>query len=580
MPDSFTPKLGRIGWKQGTRLDRYINRVMRAAHAAGQVAGVGRKGFTGSHIGRGGAFGTLAGVRLYPGGQRRVIVKARIAKLKLGDLGAARAHLRYIQRDGVTPEGEPGQLYGPDADEINGTQFLDTCEDDRHQFRLIVSPEDAADLADLKPFIRDLMAKAEADLNTRLDWVAVDHYNTGHPHTHIVIRGMDDRGRDLVIARDYMSHGFRMRARELATLELGPEIESDVTLKLAREVEAERFTRLDRALLDHTDRGYLVVSAMPPSERQTHTAHMGRLKTLAQLNLARERQTGVWEVAPDLEARLKALGSRGDIIKTMHRMLREAGIERPAGSFALFDPRKINARIVGRVAGIGLADEINDRHYLVIDGIDGRVHYADAGNIPPERVPEKGMIVSLEAQVQGDSQHPSIRLRILSYINLEKLIEAEGATWLDKELLSRKREPITDQGFGVNTRDALARRRQWLVSKSLGDITTEGAFQPAPDMLNQLRQRDIRQASAALSKDLGLSFAEPVEGERITGTYTRGVDLASGRFAIIAKSNEFVLVPWQREFEKMRGTSLSGYRTSGGFEWDVSKPRRLGLAIS
>ncbi|MBZ0215945.1 MAG: hypothetical protein K8F25_05295, partial [Fimbriimonadaceae bacterium] len=139
MSDNFTPKLGRIGWKAGTRLDRYIHRVMNAAHAAGHVNGTSRSKFTGARIGRGAAFGTLAGAGLYAGSQRRAIVKARIARLKRGDLGAARAHLRYIQRDGVTPEGEPGQLYGPEADEANGTAFLDSCDGDRHQFRLIVS---------------------------------------------------------------------------------------------------------------------------------------------------------------------------------------------------------------------------------------------------------------------------------------------------------------------------------------------------------------------------------------------------------------------------------------------------------
>ena len=198
-------------------------------------------------------------------------------------MGAARAHLRYIQRDGVTPEGEPGQLYGPDTDETNGTDFLDSCDGDRHQFRLIVSADDGAELADLKPFIRDMMAKVETDLDTRLDWVAVDHFNTGHPHTHIIIRGRYDRGSDLVIAKEYMSHGLRMRARELLTLELGPEIESDMTIKLGREVEAERFTRLDRALLRNTNKSFLVVSAMPPEERHTHASHMGRLRKLEEL---------------------------------------------------------------------------------------------------------------------------------------------------------------------------------------------------------------------------------------------------------------------------------------------------------
>ena len=292
MSDAFTPKLGRIGWKQGTRLDRYINKVMRAAQSAGHVYGGRQSCFTGSHIGRGSAFGTLAAAGLYPGNQRRVIVKARITKFKAGDLGAARAHLRYIQRDGVTPEGEAGQLYSRDLDEANGTAFLDECGEDRHQFRLIVSPEDGAQLQDLKPFIRDFMAQVERDLDTKLDWVAVDHYNTGQPHTHIVIRGKDDLGQDLVITKDYMSQGFRQRARELVSLELGPELEYDMTLKLAHEVNAERFTRLDRSLQQHVDRGFLVISAMPPEDRQTHASHIGRLKVIAVFGVGRGKADG------------------------------------------------------------------------------------------------------------------------------------------------------------------------------------------------------------------------------------------------------------------------------------------------
>ena len=579
MSDSFTPKLGRIGWKAGTRLDRYINRVMNAAHAAGHVNGTSRSKFTGARMGRGSAFGTLAGVGLYAGSQRRAIVKARITRLKRGDLGAARAHLRYIQRDGVTPEGEPGQLYGPEADEANGTVFIDSCDGDRHQFRLIVSADDGAELADLKPLIRDMMAKVETDLGTKLDWVAVDHHNTGHPHTHIVIRGKDDRGDDLVIAKDYMRHGFRMRARELVTLELGPEIESDMTIKLGREVEAERFTRLDRALLRNTNRGFLVVSAMPPEERRIHTSHMGRLRKLEELGLAKERQTGVWEIAPDMESKLKSLGNRGDIIKTMHRALREAGIDRPGGSYSVFDA-KANNRIVGRVAGIGLADEINDRHYLVVDALDGKVHYADVGHLHPEFVPEKGMIVSIENRADSGEHQTRTRLRILSYLKLEKLIEAEGATWLDKELLNRSREQLVQTGFGNEASSALARRRQWLVAKGFGTSDPTSCFQPQPRMLDQLRQRDIRQASQALSGELELTHSYSVEGENITGTFIRSVELASGKYAVIQKSREFTLVPWRPELEAFRGKPLSGTASSQGIRWDWNVNRSQGLGIS
>ena len=580
MSNSFTPKLGRIGWKQGTRLDSYINRVTRAVHTAGHVSRSRKSSFSGSRIGRGSAFGTLAAAGLYPGGQRRVIVKARITKFKAGQLGAARAHLRYIQRDGVTPEGEPGLLYGPETDLANGTTFLDDCGDDRHQFRLIVSPEDDAQLLDLKPFIRDFMAQVERDLETKLDWVAVDHYNTGQPHTHIVIRGKDDRGDDLIITKDYMSHGLRMRAREFLTLELGPEIEHDMTLKLAREVNAERFTRLDRALLKHTDRGFLVISAMPPEDRTTHASHMGRLKKLQSLGLVEEKQTGVWQISHDIETKLKSLGQRGDIIKTMHRVMRETGIDRPAGSFAMFDTTKPNNRIVGRVAGLGLTDEINDRHYLVIDATDGKVHYADVGHLRPEFVPDKGMIVAIENIASDSGEKQRTRLRVLSYLNLEKLVEAEGATWLDKEMLGKSQEKLNPTGFGSEVASAFAKRRQWLVAQGLAALNTTGTFQPQPRMLDQLRQRDLRQASQVLSKELGLAHAQLVEGDRIDGTFSRSVNLASGKYAVIQKSKEFTLVPWRPEMEQFRGKALYGTAGSQEINWDWNTGRSRGLGVS
>jgi type IV secretory pathway VirD2 relaxase len=580
MSNSFTPKLGRIGWKQGTRLDRYVNQVMRAAHSAGYQSGGRKSAFTGKRMGRGNAFGTLAAAGFYPGGQRRAIVKARISKLKAGDLGAASAHLRYIQRDGVTPEGEPGQLYGPETDEANGTAFLDNCEGDRHQFRLIVSPDDGAELADLKPFIRDFMAKVESDLETKLDWVAVDHYNTGHPHTHIIIRGKDDRDQDLIMTKDYVSHGLRLRARELLTMELGPEDEGGMVFKLAREVDAERFTRLDRALLKHTDRGFLVISAMPPEDRATHASHMGRLKKLQNLGLALERQTGVWQISPDIETKLKSLGQRGDIIKIMHRTMREAGFDRPGGSFAMFDSNKSGNRIVGRVAGLGLTDEINDRHYIVVDATDGKVHYSDVGHLQPEFVPEKGMIVAIENKTVEDSDKQRTRLRILSYLNLEKLVDADGATWLDKELLGKSPEKLTQMGFGSEISAAIARRRQWLVTQGLGTIDSANAFRPQPRMLEQLRQRDLRQASQILSNELGLTHTQLVEGERITGIFNRSVNLASGKYAVVEKSKEFTLVPWRPEMEQFRGKALSGTAGSQGINWDWNVRRGQGLGIS
>ena len=123
---------------------------------------------------------------------RRVAVKARVVKLN-PQRGAARgrqfvsakavdAHLRYLERDGVTKDGAKGQVYSAERDVEDGRAFLDRGREDRHQFRFIVSAEDGTELSDLRTTTRDLMNRMEADLGTKLDWIAVDHHNTGHPY--------------------------------------------------------------------------------------------------------------------------------------------------------------------------------------------------------------------------------------------------------------------------------------------------------------------------------------------------------------------------------------------------------------
>jgi hypothetical protein len=298
------------------------------------------------------------------------------------------------------------------------------------------------------------------------------------------------------------------------------------------------------------------------------------------LGLAQERQTGVWQIASEMEAKLRSLGQRGDIIKTMHRSLRDAGIVRPGGSFAMFDTTKPNSRIVGRVAGLGLTDEINDRHYIIVDGVDGKVHYADVGHLRPEFVPDKGMIVAIENNASDGGDKQRTRLRILSYLNLEKLAGAEGATWLDKELIGNSPERLIQTGFGSEVGSAIARRRQWLVSQGLGTMNSTNAFQPQAKILEQLRQRDLQQAGQVLAKELGLSNAQVMEGERIDGTFSRAVNLASGKYAVIQKSKEFTLVPWRLEMEQFRGKALSGTSSGQGINWDWNAGRNRGLGIS
>ncbi len=77
----------------------------------------------------------------------------------------------------------------------------------------------------------------------------------------------------------------------------------------------------------------------------------------------------------DAEAVLRRLGERGDIVRTMQRAFATEPRE-----LAIFDPRPGTALVLGRIAAKGIADELADKGYLIIDGLDGRGHYV---TLPP-----------------------------------------------------------------------------------------------------------------------------------------------------------------------------------------------------
>jgi hypothetical protein len=187
------------------------------------------------------------------------------------------------------------------------------------------------------------------------------------------------------------------------------------------------------------------------------------------------------------------------------------------------------------------------------------------------------MIVSIEAARPQDDAKLHNRLRIQSYISFEKLAEAEGVTWLDKELLAKSPTPMADQGFSAEVKTALNRRRQWLISQGLGQLDGQGLFQPKPKLFDTLRRREYEHATQVLSKELGMPHDSLMEGEQISGTYTKSVNLASGKYAIIQKALEFTLVPWRPDMEPKRGKEITGTASAHGIQWEWGPRRGLGI---
>ncbi|NIA70346.1 relaxase/mobilization nuclease and DUF3363 domain-containing protein [Pelagibius litoralis] len=674
----FEPRLGRSrprggGRKPASFLQRMTREVTRAGGDPRRISLAKGTSRTGRFNVRGrgrkavATFPRQSGWSRPEGGMRfrarRLIVKARVVKLRGGKSKAAYAHLRYLQRDGVTLDGEGGRLYSANLDHEDGAVFLGRGQDDRHQFRLIVAPEDGTELGDLRDFTRQLMEQMEHDLDTQLDWVAVDHHNTGHPHSHVVIRGMTDDGKILNIAGDYIAHGIRHRASEIATLELGPQSEWEVQQKLGREVVQDRFTRLDRAILQEVNDQGLVDLRIGEEQsylgRANRALLISRLKRLERMGLAREEASARWSLSGRLEKTLQELGKRGDIIKTMHRVMAEQGLARDPHGYVIHRGADRQPPTVGKVVGKGLAgDELTGRLHLVIDGADGRVHYAEvtetAGdgitvgsivevgraearsrpadrNIAEQardngglygpimhlvaardsmRLPDGNYEGYVQAHVRrlealrragiverlGDGnwripkdfedrardydtgRSKQLGVRMLSLIDLDAQVTANAATWLDRELVADTPTPLRDGGFGREARDALARRRQWLIAQGLADETDAG-FVTRRDMLANLTRREVEETGKKLAGPHGLHFRMAESGERISGTYRQSVQLVSGKYALVERSREFTLVPWRPVIEKALGRQVTGLVRGSGISWDLGRKRGRGIGM-
>ncbi|WP_434782603.1 DUF3363 domain-containing protein [Ferrovum myxofaciens] len=456
------------------RGDAFITQVLRQASKAGAKAGkTGNR--PGARLGRGHVTARFADHARAPN-VRRVTIKTRLVNLAKAGPRSTTAHLRYIEREGVNRQDGPGHAYGPTTDAADTAAFEAHGREDRHQFRFIVSPEDAEQLDDLRTYTRHLMARMEADLGSRLEWVAVDHWNTDNPHTHVVLRGKDDTGKDLIIAPDYIAEGMRWRAAELATEWLGPRTELEIQHAMQREVDQERWTGLDRTLQREAVDGLVRAETLaePRLQRQRQML-IGRLQRLQRMGLATEQQPDVWAVHAEAEPTLRAMGERGDIIRIMQRAM--SGRPR---ELAVFQPGEDGRFIVGRVAGKGLADELYDKGYLVIDGIDGKAHYVA---LPPrlelEQYPAGSVVeVKSSADVRAADRNIAALAVDSVYRTDHHLAVAQGQA-----------------GPGRDPRDVVAahvRRLEALRRAGIVERLAEGVWRVPGDLPERGRQYDAQ----------------------------------------------------------------------------------------
>jgi type IV secretory pathway VirD2 relaxase len=445
-----------------------------------------------SSIGRGGHAAAQFPARSY---RQRVMVKARVVRHKAGATGKAgpaaalRKHVSYLEREGAGESGERGVAFDghedvPHRDVITFTKDMAA---DRHHFRFIVSPE-AGEQLDLKAYARQLVGAMEADLGTSLQWLGVAHYNTDNPHLHLLVRGRDQTGGDLVMHREYISHGLREQAMEIATRHLGPRLDVDIERAIRRDLVADRLTALDVTLAQEAaGRADGFVSALRAANgglagELARLNKLARLAHLESLGLAQEHSAGVWRVDADLVPRLRSLGGRGDIVKLIHERLR--GSE-PAIATVIFSkespPRE---PVTGRVFDRGASDELYDRRYLLVEARDGRAYY-----VPLSEYSESA---GYEAQVGSIVTVTPVTKQTVRAAdrNIARFAGAHGGIY-DPEAHTQWVEGRICLPPGVSPADYVqwhVKRAQALASRGLIEALGDGRYRIADDLPERVAQ--------------------------------------------------------------------------------------------
>jgi len=358
---------GMRGQRQLSRSDReLLEGEIGRGRRSGQVAGSGAMPPSGraGRTGKADRWGGKAAVGHAPDMRQQAVIKIHYFNHSGGGGGGLAAHARYVARDAARPddrevaieqepvsegretaqsearahadylargEQERRAFYDREHEGVDGgARAAEWAKSDKRHFRLILSAERGDEIQDLPAYTREVMARAEVQLGSRLSWVAADHHDTGHAHTHIILRGRRANGQDLVIPKDFIRHGFRNIARDVATEWLGARTRDQAREALDRDVMRHAPTRLDRVIADQLpEEGSIRVSrlASPNGDRAVTRALRARARELRAMRLAAETKRGVLTFEPDWQERLKAMELHLDIRK---RLLEQQRLQREA----------------------------------------------------------------------------------------------------------------------------------------------------------------------------------------------------------------------------------------------------------
>ena len=424
---------------------------------------------------------SAAHVKPSPQFSRRVVIKSRIVKMSITGRTAALLHIKYIERNGVEKDGSAGKLYSKDqVKSFDKTDFTRPIANEKNQFRFIVSPEDGHEL-DLTDFTKKMMQQVEKDLGRKLEWAAVNHYNTDNPHVHIVVRGIDKAGDQVTIPPKYISEGMRFRAQEIVTDELGLKSELDNKSREIADISKGRFTSLDRTIAAQEVDGTVDVGsyALEKNGRLSQARIMARLEKLEVFGLAEKSGSRSWTLHPEWKEQLHAAGLREDIHHELHRSV--------GGDPQRYRINDTHQEIQGRLVKKGLENELHDRYYFIVEEPSGSVHYLSlTKNIDIDTFRE-GEIISVKNE-------PETWLKKADIVIAEQAKKHGGVYDKERHFVELKGQDVSlEDGRRVTAKayvEAHEKRLKRLQRYRMAELLPNGSWNVDPALVERLQERD------------------------------------------------------------------------------------------
>jgi hypothetical protein len=194
----------------------------------------------------------------------RLSMQRVVAKVSYHQVGGVRGLVRYVAHDGPDEDGHDQEQvigFSESGDAVDGYAVTKTWQDagDPRYFHVIVSPENGDKIGDMKDVIRPGMEQVQRDLGCRVEWISYQHdrdKDAQGRHAHVLIRGVDRDGKELLIAPEYVQKGFSYRFSERATKEIGPRSEREIRDGLERSEQLrEHKMEKDRLMNVAVERG-------------------------------------------------------------------------------------------------------------------------------------------------------------------------------------------------------------------------------------------------------------------------------------------------------------------------------------